>query len=81
MPYSSESRCIRRFQWGGFGHGKRIAPWTTVGHRSPLYLSYQRNSLRAITWFYDTWNCQIASAACMPDACGTSNHIYVPSSQ
>src|SRR3984893_2737826 len=21
MPYSSESRCIRRFQWGGFGHG------------------------------------------------------------
>jgi hypothetical protein len=60
---------------------KKIAPWTTVGHRSPLYLSYQRNSLRAITWFYDTWNCQIASAACMPDACGTSNHIYVPSSR
>jgi hypothetical protein len=22
MPYSSESRCIGRLQWGGFGHGK-----------------------------------------------------------
>ena len=48
-----------------------------IQHRSPgqstdLKSLYQRNSLRPITWFYDTWNYQIPSAACMPDASKSS---------
>ena len=55
----------------------RLGTLGLSGHRSPLYLLYQRTSLRPITWFYDTWNCQIPSAACVPEACGLHRQPYL----
>jgi hypothetical protein len=41
MPYSSESRCVRRFHWGGFGHGKQetstVDASLTIARRGLLY--------------------------------------------